>query len=208
MQTGDRDGLRKIYTAEGELILNDNEQILVHEEEFVPQLKTTWGYFGGDYLVEPVKGDVYLTNQRLVYIMKLEQSIQRIGGTTSTIAAPRSYAIKMESAGGLQNIDEVKGVRNYFEILVKELLACEIKSGMVSSGVQVNSYILSKGEQVHLTFVTREDSELLKRFKQNQVENLDELTNNLKTYFENTDWIYLKDEGDEDDKKEGQGPNI
>jgi hypothetical protein len=45
-----------------------------------------------------------------------------------------------------------------------------------------------------LTFVAVEGSDLLKRFQQIQVENVDELTKNLKEYFENTDWIYLKEE--------------
>jgi hypothetical protein len=194
MQTGDKDGLKRVYTEDGELILNEDEEILVHEDNFIPQLKTTWGYFGGDYLVDPSKGEVYLTNQRLVYIVSKEQSIQRIAGTARTVMAPQSYAVQMKSASNLKNIDEMKGVRAYFEIQIKELLACEIKSGLVSSGIQVNVYILSKGEQIHLTFVLQENSKLLKRFKQMQVENLDELTNNLKVHFENTDWIYLKDE--------------
>ena len=79
-------------------------------------------------------------------------------------------------------------------IPIKEILACEIKSGVVSGGSQINAYLLSKGEQMHLTFVVPEDSGLLKRFSQNTVENSDELVKNLKSYFENTEWIYLQEE--------------
>ena len=193
MQTGDKDGLNKIYTSDGEPILQEGEEILVHEEEFVPQLKTTWGHFGGEELFEASKGDIYLTNRRMIYIMKLEGSIQRIGESMGTTSSPQSYAMQMKSVTNLQNIDEKKGVRDYFEIPIKEILACEVKSGLVSGGSQINAYILSKGEQLHLTFVVAEESGLLKRFKQKTVENVDELTNNLKKYFENTDWIYLKD---------------
>ena len=106
--------------------------------------------------------------------------------------------MQMKSVTGLQNIDAKQGIRDFFEIPLKELLACEIKSGLVSGGSQIHAYILSKGEQCHLTFVVPENSELLKRFAQNTVENVDELTNNLKQYFENTDWIYLKEEPEEE----------
>ena len=129
MQTGDKEGINKVYAPDGKPILNDGEEILVHEEEFIPQLKTTWGYFGGDFLIEVSKGDIYLTNQRFIYIMKLEQSIQRIGGSSGTASLPQSYAMQMDSVTGLQNIDEKQGIRDFFEIPLKELLACEIKSG-------------------------------------------------------------------------------
>ena len=194
MQTGDKDGLNRVYNEAGELIVNEAEEILVREAEMVPQLKTTWGYFGGEDIIEPSKGDIYLTNQRLVYIKRLEEVIQRISTTSATAVAPQSYAIRMGSAGKLQNIDVKKGVRDYFDIPIKEILACEIKSDLVSGGSQINAYLLSKGEQYHLTFVVPDTSDMLKRFKQNQVENTDELVKNIKQHFENTDWIYLKDE--------------
>ncbi len=192
MEVGDVDGLNKVYTQEGEPILHEGEEILLHDKEFIPHLKTTWGYFGGDSMINPSLGDMYLTNQRMIFITNLEGSIQRIRSTDATASAPRSFAMKMET-GRLENIDVKKGIRDYFEVPIKEILACEIKSGLVSGGSQINAYMLSKGEQVHLTFVISETSELLKRFKHIQVKNLDELTNNLKKYFENTDWIYLKD---------------
>lgn len=197
MLIGDKDGLKIVYTPEGEPILKDGEEILVHEEDFIPHIKTTWGYFGGEPMNEPSKGDIYLTNQRLIYIMKLGQSIQRIGGSSRTIIAPQSYAMQMKSVAQLQNIDEMKGVRDFFEIPIKEILGCEIKPGVVSGGSQINVYILSKGEQCHLSFVIPEESGLCKRFQQKQVAGVDELTNNLKQYFEKTDWIYLKEEGKE-----------
>ncbi len=193
MHTGDKDGVNKIYKEDGELILNDGEEILVHEKELIPQIKSTWGMFGGEDVIEPTKGDMYLTNHRFVWIKNLESVIQRISATSATAVAPQSYAMRMGSGGNLQNIDAKKGIRDYFEIPIKEILACEIKGGLVSGGSQINAYLLSKGEQYHLTFVVPDDSGLLKRFSQNTVENVDELTNNLKSYFENTDWIYLKE---------------
>jgi hypothetical protein len=195
MQTGDKDGVNKIYNEAGELILNDGEDILVHEKDLIPQIKTSWGHFGGEDVIEPSKGDIFLTNQRLVFIKDLEDVIQRIGATSATSSGPQSYAMRMGSASDLQNIDSKKGVRDYFDIPIKEILGCEIKSGLVSGGSQINAYLLSKGEQLHLTFVVPEDSGLLKRFSQNTVENTDELVKNLKSYFENIDWIYLKEEG-------------
>lgn len=207
MQTGDKDGLNKVYSPDGKPILNEDEEILVHEEEFVPQLRSTWGYFGGDDLINPSMGDLYLTNQRMIYIMKLEGSIQRIQRTSATTSAPQSYGVRMKSATTLQNIHEKKGTRDYFEIPIKEILACEVQSGIVSGGSQIYAYILSKGEQLHLTFVVSDDSGLLKRFKQNTVENVNELTNNLKDYFENTDWINLKEEEEEGEATETSSEN-
>jgi len=193
MQTGDKDGLNKVYTEEGEIILNDGEQILVEEKDLVPLIKSTWGMFGGEDVIEPSKGDMFLSNQRFIWIKNIESVIQHIETTPATAVAPSSYAMKMRSTN-LQNIDASKGVRDYFEIPVKEILACEIKDDLVSGGSQINAYLLSKGEQYHLTFVVPEESDLLKRFQQNTVENVDELTNNLKQYFENSDWIYLTEE--------------
>ncbi|WP_455391787.1 hypothetical protein [[Eubacterium] cellulosolvens] len=193
MRSGDKEGLNNVYTTEGEIILKDGEEILVQEKDLVPQIKTTWGHFGGEDVIEPTKGDIYLTNQRLIFIRNLEGVIQRIGTTSATTIAPQTYAMPMQSVG-LKNIDTKKGVRDFFEIPIKEILACEIKGGMVSGGSQIYAYLLSKGEQFHLTVVVQEESGLLKRFQQNTVENVDELTNNLKIYFENTDWINLKEE--------------
>jgi hypothetical protein len=197
MQAGDKNGLNKIYKEDGQVILNEGEEILVHERELVPQIKTTWGHFGGEDRIEPSKGDMYLTNQRLIYVKNIEGVIKRIGTTSATTAAPQTYAMRMGTATNLQNIAVDKGVRDYFEIPIKEILGCEIQSGLVSGGSQIYAYLLSKGEQLHLKFVVPENSELLKRFEQNQVESTEELTKNLKVYFENTDWIYLKEEESE-----------
>jgi len=195
MQTGDKDGLNNIYTEEGELILLEGEEILVHEKDLMPQIKTTWGMFGGEDIIEPGKGDMYLTNQRFIYVHNPDSVIQRIGTTSATAVSPEKYAVRMGSAGNLQKIETQRYIREYFIIPIKEILACEIKSGVVSGGSQINAYLLSKGEQLHLTFVVPDDSELLKRFQQNTVESSDELVKNLKSYFENTDWIYQQ-EGD------------
>lgn len=204
MITGDVDGLNSVYTPEGELILKDGEEILVHENDLVPQIKSTWGHFGGEHVIEPSKGDMYLTNQRLIYIKNIEGVIQKIGSTTATTIAPQTYAMPMDSVA-LKNIDTRKGVRDFFEIPIKEIIACEIQGGLVSGGSQIYAYLLSKGEQFHLTIVVQEESGLLKRFQQNTVENVEELTNNLKVYFENNDWIYLKEEGAEQSEGTGEG---
>ncbi|MCK5562431.1 MAG: hypothetical protein KAJ51_17655, partial [Thermoplasmata archaeon] len=175
----------------------EGEEILVHEKDLLPQIKSTWGHFGGEHIVEPSKGDIYLTNQRLIFVKNIEGVIQRIGATSATTIAPQTYAMPMESIG-LKNIDTKKGVRDFFEIPIKEILACEIHGGLVSGGSQIYAYLLSKGEQYHLTIIVKEDSGLLIRFMQNAVENIEELTNNLKLYFENSDWIYIKEkEGEE-----------
>ena len=194
MQSGDKEGLNKVYTESGQLILNEDEEIMV-EEDAIPQLMTTWRTFGGEYVLNPSDGLLMLTNQRLVYFANLQSNIQRIRQSSTTVTAPSHYAMKMKSVTSLKNIDEKKGIRDFFEIPVKEILACTINDSMVSGGHQIYAYILSKGEQYHLTFVAIEGSDLLARFRQNTVENVDELTKNLKKYFENTDWIYLQKEG-------------
>jgi hypothetical protein len=47
---------------------------------------------------------------------------------------------------------------------------------------------MAGGEQYTITFLAQENSELLKRFRNNTVESVDELVQNLKKYFENTEW--------------------
>lgn len=192
MQYGDKEGLNKIYSPNGEIILNEDEEILV-KEDAIPQLMTTWRTFGGEYVINPSGGEIILTNQRLIYLTKLQSSITRISESASTVSAPKHYAMKMQSVTNLENIDEKKGIRDFFEIPVKEILACNIKTGMVSGGHQIYVFILSKGEQYHLTFIAVDGSELLKRFQQKTVENVDELAKNLKNYFENTDWVYIRE---------------
>ena len=104
--------------------------------------------------------------------------------------APKSFAVEMGPVGNLKHVSAHKGARDYFELLVKELLACEVKGGLVSSGEQINAYIMASGKQYHLTFLAKEESKLLERFKNNTVESVDELVANLKKYYENTDWIH------------------
>ncbi len=192
MLYGDREGLNKVYTEDGQLILNENEEILV-QEEVIPQLMSSWRIFGGDYILNPSEGVIILTNQRMVYFANLESNIQRIRQGSTTISAPSHYAMQMRSAATLKNIDEKKGIRDFFEIPIKEILGCTISSGLVSGGYQLYIYILSKGEQYHLQFIAIEGSDLLRRFKQKEVINVEELTKNLKQYFENTNWIYVND---------------
>ncbi len=192
MQTGDKIGLNSVYNANGEILLKEGEEILICEEA-IPQLMTTWRIFGGDYVLNPSEGEMFLTNQRLIYLTNLQSTISRIRQSSTTVSAPSHYAMKMGTVTNLQNIDEKEGIRDFFEIPVKEILGCTITTGLVSGGHQIYVYILSKGEQYHLTFIAIEGSELLKRFQQKTVENVEELTKNLKQYFANTDWIYLRD---------------
>jgi hypothetical protein len=192
MNSGDKEGLNSVYNAIGEILLKEGEEILVREDA-IPQLMTTWRTFGGDYVLNPSEGEMFLTNQRLIYLTSLHSTISRIRQSSTTVTAPSHYAMKMGSVTNLQNIDEKEGIRDFFEIPVKEILACSITTGLVSGGHQVYVYILSKGEQYHLNFIAIEGSELLKRFQQKTVDNVDELTKNLKEYFGKTDWIYLND---------------
>ena len=64
MRYGDKDGFKEIYDENGDLVLHPNEKTLVVEEGVVPTLKSTWRYYGGDYLLEPSKGTIYLTTER------------------------------------------------------------------------------------------------------------------------------------------------
>ena len=187
MRTGDKDGLNEVYDENGELILSEEEEVIVKEENIVPSLKTTWRMFGGEDVIDSMNGTVYLTNRRFVFIATVE-NIGRVGQKSAS--GPKSYGMEMEPVGSLKGIHKSSGTRDYIELLVKELLACEIKAGVVSAGEQVNAYVMAAGEQYRLTFLCKEDSELLKRFKKNTVENVDELVANLKKYFENTDWVF------------------
>jgi hypothetical protein len=193
MHVGEKDGLGEVYKGDGSLILNEDEKILTIDENFMPTLRTTWGYFGGTDLMEPAKGTAYLTNQRFVFIVMFE-AIMKIKPGEGTATGPQSYAMKLDSVTDMQKLNAGSGVREYFEIPIKEIIACEIKEGVVSSGLHINAYLLSKGEQFHLSFVTPPGSELHRRFKQNQVQNVDQLTKNLKDHFENTKWIYLEED--------------
>jgi hypothetical protein len=185
MRVGDKDGIDDIYDENGELVLKEDEQLLVKEDNVVPSFKTTWRKFGGEDVIDPMNGVVYLTNRRFVFIATPE-NIGRIGGGAAD--GPKSYGVQMGSVG-------VKGTgsgsaRDYFELLVKELIACEIAEGVVSAGQQISAYVMAGGEQYKLSFLAQDDSELLKRFRKNTVENVDELVANLKKYFENSDWVY------------------
>ncbi len=190
MKTGSGDGLGEIYNDQGEIILHATEKILVTEPRFVPDLKTTWSFFGGDPVVDASPGRAVLTNERLVWIMELEDTMSTLGGSDqSMVQNPGMQMGGMKSSFGGGGAE-----REYFEILIKEILACEMKDQSMSSGEHVNVYILSKGEQFHLKMVLPHESELLKRFKKKTVENSGELVKNIKEYFENTNWIYTEEE--------------
>jgi hypothetical protein len=188
MRVGDKDGLDEVYDANGELILQEDEELILKEENVVPGLKTTWRKFGGKDVVDSIMGRIYITSRRLVFISTPE-NISRIGADSNGGMA----SFKMDSAPkveGLKGIDKSSGVRDYFEFMIKELLACEIKSGVVSSGEQINTYILAAGKQYHMTFLGKEDSDLLKKFQNNTIDNVEDLAVNLKKHYENTDWIF------------------
>ncbi|UCH88430.1 MAG: hypothetical protein JSV49_09220 [Thermoplasmata archaeon] len=187
MRVGDKDGLDDIYNEDGELILKEDEEVIVKEENIVPSLKTTWRKFGGEDVIESMNGTVYLTTRRFVFIATPE-NIGRISSESG--GGLKSFGVDMGPVGQVKAVDQYKGTRDYFELLVKELLACEIQAGVVSSGEQINAYVMAAGKQYSLRFLGKEDSALLKKFKNNTVESVDELVENLKKYYENSDWIH------------------
>jgi hypothetical protein len=184
MKYGDKDGFSEIYDNNGELILHPNEKALVVEENVVPTLKSTWRYYGGDYLLEPSKGTIYLTTERLVFI-NIPERMFAIGGDEA-----RAVGSDMEKSFELGGLSEGAATREYFEIPNIEVMASEKKEGAVSVGEMVNVYILSSGNQFHLSMVLNSDSDLLKRMMNKRVNNLDELVNNLKDYFQKTEWMF------------------
>lgn len=188
MRHGDKDGLKEIYDESGELILHPDEKVLVTEENVVPTIKTTWRYYGGDYLLEPSKGTIYLTNERFVFINTPERMFA-IGGDES-----RAMSAPMESTFDLGDMSKGTVVREFFEIPNIEIMGTENKEGAVSTGEMVNIYILSSGNQFHLSMVLGEGSGLLQRLMNKKVETLDELVNNLKEFFRKTDWMFLGNE--------------
>jgi hypothetical protein len=184
MRYGDKDGFNEIYDNNGELILHPNEKALVVEENVVPTLKSTWRYYGGDYLLEPSKGTIYLTTERLVFI-NIPERMFAIGGEEA-----RAVGSDMEKSFDLGDLSEGAASREFFEIPNIEVMASERKEGAVSVGEMVNVYILSSGNQFHLSMVLNTDSDLLKRMMNKRVNNLDELVNNLKDYFQKTEWMF------------------
>ncbi|MCK5772240.1 MAG: hypothetical protein KAH57_00480 [Thermoplasmata archaeon] len=190
MRYGDEDGYNSIYDVLGEPILHGNESVLVSEETVIPTLKTTWRLYGGEDLIEPSKGSIYLTNERMIFINAPER-MMAIGGDHS-----RAMSSDMGSSFSLGEMGSDATVREYFEITNIEIMASEKKEGAVSVGDMVNVYILSSGNQFHLSFVLGADSGLLKRLMNKRVSSSDELVKNLKEFFKNTDWMYLPMEKD------------
>lgn len=188
MRYGDKDGFKEIYDENGELILHPSEKILVTEENVVPSFKSTWRYYGGDYLLEPSKGTIYLTNERFVFINIPERMFAIGGDETRAMDAP------IESTFELGNISQGASIREYFEIPNIEIMGSENKEGAVSVGEMVNVYILSSGNQFHLSMVLNSESNLLMRLMNKKVETLDELVNNLKDFFRKTDWMFVDGE--------------
>jgi hypothetical protein len=188
MRYGDKDGFKDIYDDKGELILHPNERILVTEENVVPSIKSTWRYYGGDYLLEPSKGTIFLTNERFIFI-NIPERMFAIGGDEA-----RAMSAPMESSFELGDISTGAAVREYFEISNIEIMGSEKKEGAVSVGVMVNVYILSSGNQYHLSMVLTKDSDLLMRLMNKEVKTLDELVNNLKDFFRRTDWMFMEGE--------------
>jgi len=189
MRYGDKDGYNEIYDDRGELILHPDEKILVTEENIVPSFKSTWRYYGGEYLLEPSKGTIYLTTERMVFI-NIPERMFAIGGGDET----RAMNAPMEASFELGDISPGAAVREYFEIPNIEIMASEKKEGAVSVGEMVNVFILSSGNQYHLSMVLTEDSGLLMRLMNKEVDSLDTLVNNLKDFFRRTDWMFTEGE--------------
>ncbi|MFW3146288.1 MAG: hypothetical protein ACMUIE_05705, partial [Thermoplasmatota archaeon] len=185
MKYGDKDGFKDIYDESGELILHPSEKKLVVEDNVVPTLKSTWRYYGGEYLLEPSKGTVILTNERMVFINTPERMFAIGGGEEA-----RAMSSSMGRSFELGDAAPEATMREYFEIPNIEIMASERKEGAVSAGVMVNVFILSSGNQFHLSMVLESDSDLLKRLMNKRVESLDELVNNLKEYFRKTEWMF------------------
>ena len=189
MRVGDKDGLDDIYDEAGDVILMEDEELLIKEPNIVPTFKTTWRRFGGEDVMDSMNGALFLTNRRLVFVATPE-TIGRIGGgVTVETDGPKAPPV-------IKGVDKLKGVgsggavRDYFELLVKEVLGCEIKEGVVSAGQQIVAYIMASGKQFTLTFLAQDNSKLLERFRKNTVESVDELTENLKKHFENIEWVH------------------
>ena len=189
MKYGDEDGFDEIYDNNGELITYPKEKILVTQENVVPSLKSTWRYYGGDYLLEPSKGTIYLTDERLVFI-NIPERVFAIGGGESS----RAMSSEMKTSFELGKVSAGATVREYFEIPNIEIMASERKEGAVSKGVMVNVYVLSSGNQFHLSMVLDDESDLLDRLMNKKVDSLDQLVNNLKDFFQRTEWMYTESE--------------
>ncbi len=198
MRYGDEDGFNEVYDSAGEPLLHPNESILVKAEEVVPSLKSTWRYYGGDNLLEPTKGTIYLTTERMIFI-NIPERMFAIGGGDGM----RAMSSSMGTSFSIGESSSEAIVREYFEIPNIEIMASERKEGAVSLGVMVNVYVLSSGNQFHLSMVLDEESGLMKRLMNKRVESLDELVANLKEFFKRTDWIYLEGEG----SPTGHGPS-
>lgn len=189
MRHGDRDGFKVIYDHNGQLILHTDEKKLVVEENVIPTLKSTWRYYGGEYLLEPSKGTMVLTSERLVFINTPERMFAIGGGEEARAmetASDKTFEIGEGAQGG--------ALREYFEVPNIEIMASERKEGAVSVGEMVNVYILSTGNQFHLSMVLPKESGLLSRLMNKKVQSLDELVNNLKELFKQTDWMYTEQE--------------
>lgn len=189
MKHGDRDGYKVVYDNNGQPILHPNERKLVVEENVIPSLKSTWRYYGGEYLLEPSKGTILLTNERLIFINTPERMFAIGGGEEAramATASDKTFEIGEGGQGG--------SVREYFEIPNIEIMASERKEGAVSVGEMVNIFILSTGNQYHLSMVLPKESGLLSRLMNKKVQSLDELVNNLKDLFKQTEWMYTEHE--------------
>ena len=188
MKIGEADGAGVIYDDNGDVMLHEGETVLLKEDDFVPELLTTWGYFGGEPLIEKGPGTGYLTSERLIFIQSVETTAT-IGGKTDTLSSTSGF-VKLKDQKKLGKAQ----THDYFEILNKEILACEVRNTKLANAELVNIYILSKGEQCHMSVALPVNSPLLERFKKKTVANSNELVKNIKDYFQNTSWIYSDEE--------------
>lgn len=185
MRYGDKEGLGVIYNADGTIILETDEKVLARERGIIPTLKTTWRVYGGETLMSTIKGDIYLTTDRLVFIGERED-VYLIGKEGARVAEePRGL--------GLRSLT-TSGVRDFFEIPNLEIMGVERKSGVILSGELTYIYLLSQGKQYHIQMTLRSASPLLKRLLNKEVPSVDHLVKNLKKYFQITDWMYTESE--------------
>jgi len=199
MRIGSKEGRGTLYDIDGNFLKRENERILVKVEDFSPKLKTTWGFFGGDNILETTKGTGFLTNQRFVYIAEDESvsSVSQIAGTRKVgakVRMPKNMQLRSFQADNIE-------AKDFFEIPIKEILACEIKGGMSEGTYHINAYILSKGEQFHMFFGATDEDPLYQRFKNKQVDKVDTLVQNIKEYFKNTEWIFVTKEEIEEHRR-------
>jgi len=191
---GEKEGLGKVYDDEGQIILHEGERVLAQEENFVLNLKTTWGFFGGTPVVPSARGKAFLTDKRLVFIEDKTPATSVIGKSKSS-GGTKSYAVPMSTPGTTVNFaGDDENARAFVDIPIREMIGCEIRVDAVTQNQQINVYVLAEGDQCHMMFMGKEDNNFHKRFFNKKVASVSELNENLADLFKNTTWIYTEEE--------------